>query len=90
MTKFFKKSKRPYFGGYSGPFLANMNFPGKKCSASFYIFQLSTIVPKIRKSEKTNKPFLRKMLSYWTDRNSDFIEPFLRRVSSYENNLELS
>ena len=46
ITKFFKKFKKPYFGG-------------KKGSVSFSILELSTIVPKIR---KTNDPFLGKLL----------------------------
>ena len=51
MTKFFKKSKKTYFGAILGPFCPNLGineFWHK--SASFSIFELSTIVPKIRKT----------------------------------------
>ena len=45
-----------------------MNFPGKKASVSFSIFELPTNVPKIR---KPNEPFLRKLLDEHT--KSQFI-----------------
>ena len=54
MIKFFKKIQKKLFGE---PFWAlftqisaKMNFPGKKPPAIFKIFQLSTIVPEIRKN----------------------------------------
>ena len=48
MTNFFKKSKKNYFKAiFFAQIWAKMNFPGKKGSANFYIFQLSTIVQKI-------------------------------------------
>ena len=55
MTKIFKKSNNTNSGAILGHFCPNLakkknNFSGKKGSASFYIFQLSTIVPKIRKN----------------------------------------
>ena len=50
MTKF---SQKILFWGHFGPIfaqiLAKMNFYGKKGSVSFLIFQLSTIMPNIRK-----------------------------------------
>ena len=52
MTKFLEKSKKPYLRSFWALFAqiwAKMNFPRKKGSVSFYIFQLSTIVPKMRK-----------------------------------------
>ena len=64
MTKFLKNPKRPIlrpFWTLSNQIWAKMSFPGIKGSVSFYIFQLSTIVPKIQK--KTVQPFLRKMLN---------------------------
>ena len=55
MTNFFKNPKNQFWG-HSGLFLPKfgpkMNFPGKKGSASFSIFKLSTIVPKIIKSNE--------------------------------------
>ena len=54
MTKFFKKMQKTLFWGHSGHFLhklgPKMNFTRKKGSVSFSIFDLSTIVPKIRKT----------------------------------------
>ena len=54
MTKFFKKTKKTYFGAILSAFLPKfgpkMNFPGEKEFVSFSIFKLSTIVPKIRKT----------------------------------------
>ena len=53
ITKFFKKSQNPILAPFwallpkLGP---KMNFPGKKGSVSFSIFELPTIVPKIRKT----------------------------------------
>ena len=51
---FSKNSKNSILGPFCASFaqiLAKMNFPGKNGSASFQIFQLSTIVPKIRKNQ---------------------------------------
>ena len=50
---FSKNSKNPVLGRFGallpklGP---KMNFPGKKGSVSFSIFELPTILPKIRKT----------------------------------------
>ena len=41
-----------------------MNFPGKKGSVSFSIFELPTVVPKIK---KTYEPLLRKLLEGHTE-----------------------
>ena len=53
MTKFLKKSKKPFFGGHFVFFFvqiwAKKNYPRKKVLVSFLIFQLSTIVQKVRK-----------------------------------------
>ena len=50
----FSKNQKRLFWSHSGRFLSKfgpkMNFPGKKDSGSFSIFELSTIVPKIRKT----------------------------------------
>ena len=54
MTKVFKKNpKRTYFGDILGPFYPNLGkneFSWKKITVSFQKFQLSIIVPKIRKN----------------------------------------
>ena len=54
MTTFFKKiQKEPIMEPFWALFpqiWAKINFPGKKSSASFQKFQLSIIVPKIRKN----------------------------------------
>ena len=54
MTKVFKKiPKEPILGTFWALFTqiwAKMNFPGKKITVSFQKFQLSIIVPKIRKN----------------------------------------
>ena len=53
MAKFLKKSQELYFGAILGAFpqiWAKNEFSRKKDFASFSIFELSTIVPKIRKT----------------------------------------
>ena len=51
---FSKNQKKPLSWSHSGPSLPKfgpkMNFPGKKDSAGFSIFESSTILPKIRKT----------------------------------------
>ena len=52
MTKFFKKPKKSALepsGCFLPTFGPKLDFPGVKDSVSFSIFELSTIVPKIRK-----------------------------------------
>ena len=84
MTKFFKKSKKPYFGAMwrFWPFL-------KKDS----VFKYSNYLPLCQKLEKTNMPFLSKMLNWrmgWmniqtegqTD-NHDFVGTSVGRGSNY-------
>ena len=54
MTKVFKKSRKPYFGSILGPFAqiwTQKEFSWKKGSVSFSVFELSIIVPKIRKTK---------------------------------------
>ena len=88
MTKFFKKSKKTYFGAILSPFCSNFGkneFSWKKGLCQFLNISI-IIVPLCQKSEKTNEPFLRKMLNCWTDRqtdNSDFIGPSLGWGSNY-------
>ena len=53
ITKFFQKYINPYFGSIRGPFAqigAKNDFPVKKGSVSFSVFQLPTIVTIIRKT----------------------------------------
>ena len=54
LTQIFSKNpKNPVlgpFGDFLAQILAKLNFPGKKGSVSLWIFQLSNIVPKIRKN----------------------------------------
>ena len=58
MTKFNEKTLfLGYFASFFTKFAQKQTFPGKKGSAIFEIFQLSTTC---KKSEKTNEPFLRK------------------------------
>ena len=57
--KFFKRSEKPYFGCYFGPFspkFGKMNFPLKKGLCQF--FKYFNYLPSCKKSEKTNDPFL--------------------------------
>ena len=66
MTKFFKKSPKPYFGpilGLLSKFGPKKNFPGKRALS---VFQYSNSLPLFRKSEKPNEPFLRKLLDRHT------------------------
>ena len=52
ITRFFKKSKSSILGPFRAllpKFGPKMNFPEKRSSVSFSIFELPTIVPKIRK-----------------------------------------
>ena len=45
-----------------------MNFPGKKAKS---LFKYSNYLPSWQKSEKTNELFLRKMLNWQMDRQTD-------------------
>ena len=66
MTKFFKTSKKPYFGtilGLSCPNLDKNNVFGKR---ALLIFQYLNYLPLCQKSEKVNEPFLRKLLDEFT------------------------
>ena len=52
-AKILQKIAKPYFRTIVGPFSPNLGknkIPGKKESVSFLLFQLSTIVQKIRKN----------------------------------------
>ena len=71
MSKFFKKSKIPYFGPFWAFFAqiwAKINFNGKKGSVSLSI---SNYLLPYKKSGKTNEQFLRKMPNWWTERWTD-------------------
>ena len=63
MTKFLKKSKKPYFGVKKGWKI----FLEKRLS----VFKYSNYLPSSQKSEKTNMPFLRKILNWGMDGHTD-------------------
>ena len=70
MTKFFQKIKKTYFGANLYPFspsLGKNEFFWKKKDSVKY----SNYLPSGQKSEKTNEPFLRKMLNWQMDRQAD-------------------
>ena len=83
MTKFNEKTLfLGYFASFFTKFAQKQTFPGKKGSAIFEIFQLSTTC---KKSEKTNEPFLRKMPNWQADGqlyNGDFKGPSVWRGSN--------
>ena len=63
ITKFFKKSQKPYFGpiwGFFAQIGAKNEFCWKKGLCS--VFQYSNYLSLCQKSEKPNEPFLRKLL----------------------------
>ena len=70
MTKFVKKSKNKLSWGHFAQLRSEANFPGKKGSASFYIFQLNYPASS-QKSEKTIETILRKTPNWRTDRRTD-------------------
>ena len=67
MITFFKKSPKHYFLAMFAQIWAKMNFPEIKDS----VFKYSIYLPFCQKSEKNNKPFLKKMLKWKTDRQMD-------------------
>ena len=80
MTKFFKKSKKLYFGAILGPFCPNF---GKNESSwkkgLCQSLNISVIIVALyQKSEISNEPFLRKMLNCWTDRQQWFYLTFFK------------
>ena len=71
ITKFFKKSKKPYFGAFwalCAQIWAKMNFSGKKVLP---VFKYSSYLPSCWKPEKTNEPFLRKIPHGQRDRQAN-------------------
>ena len=72
MTKFFKKSKKLYFGAILGPFCPNFgkNESSWKKGLCQSLNISAIIVALYQKSEISNEPFLRKMLNCWTDRQT--------------------
>ena len=70
---FLKNKKNPILGpcGHFGLFCRNLdflNFSGKKILS---VFKYSHYLPSFQKSEKTNMPFLRKMLNWRLDGQTD-------------------
>ena len=81
MTKFFKRSQKPYFGAtliLFHPNLGKKHFPGKRTQS---VFKYSNNLFLWKKSEKTNQPILRKMPKL-TDGQTD-IGYFIGWGSSY-------
>ena len=77
MTK-FPESPKKYFGANLGLFFSQiwskMHFMQKKTQ----FLDIPIIYHRVKTQKKTNKPFLRKMLNWLIDRqtdNSDFIGP---------------
>ena len=76
--KIFQKIQKPIFWGhvailaYFAQIWAKMNFPRKK---ALLVFKYSNYLPSCQKPEKHNLPFLRKMLNWQmngqTDRRTD-------------------
>ena len=70
--KFFKTSKKPYFGEHFGPFLPKFeqkwNFLGK---GALSVFKYYSYLPLYQKSEKTNQLSLRIMPNWRTDWQTD-------------------
>ena len=91
--KIFQKIQKAYFGAILGNFCPNLEkneFFLKKCSVSFLIFQLSTMVQKIREKftdRQTDSQTDRKT-DRQTDRqaeDSDFIGPSIEHGSRKSN-----
>ena len=88
MTNFLKNPKNPFWDhvailAFSGQIWTKMNFPGKTDQS---VFKYSNYLSSCQKSEKTNIPFLRKMLNRQMDGqadNHDFVGPSVRRGSNY-------
>ena len=81
MTRFFKKSQKPYFGAtliLFHPNLGKKHFPGK---GTQLVFKYSNNLFLWKKSEKTNQPILRKTPKL-TDAQTDNGD-FIGRRSSY-------
>ena len=70
--KFFKEIQKKLFWGKFGPFLLRF---GQKLifveKRALLVFKYSNYFPLCHESEKTNEPFLRKMLKWWMDRKTD-------------------
>ena len=71
MTKFFNKFKKPCFWSTFGPFsqfLSKINFSGKSGSVTYNFIWISSIMPKLK---KTNDTIPRKHLDRRTDGKMD-------------------
>ena len=79
ITKFFKKSIKPYFWGHSGPSLPKF---GQKWifleKRALPVFQYSNYLPLCQKSVKPSEPFLRKLLNGHTKNQ------FIPLISSWD------
>ena len=84
MTKFFKKSKKPYLGTILSPFSSNlckMNFPEKRVLS---VSRYSNYLPSCQKSVKDYRAISNKnakLRDGQTD-NSDFLGPATGRGSN--------
>ena len=86
MRKFFSfsgKILKNLFPAILGPFFVYLDKNAKKKKAQS-VFKYYNYLPSCKKSERTNEPFLRKMLNCQTDRqtNSDFIGPSVGQGSN--------
>ena len=72
MAKRFKKSKKPYCGAILGPFFPKFGQKWIFLKKRQPFFKYSNYQLSCKKSEKTNKTFLRKIpTDRWTDRQID-------------------
>ena len=69
MTKFFKKSTKPYFGQLLHKFRGKWVFLEK---SALTVFKYSNYLPWCKNSEKSNNPFLIKVRNCWlTEKQTD-------------------
>ena len=88
MTRFFKKSKKPYFGVILGSFCQNLGKKSFSEKKALSILKYFNYLLWGKKSEKSNNPFLIKIPNCWTDRqteDSGFIGPSVAQGSKKSN-----
>ena len=73
MTKFFKNYEKLHFLVILGPFWPNLGKNKFSRKKALSVFKYSNYLSLRQKSEKTNEPFLRRMLNCWTDRQTAVI-----------------
>ena len=100
MTTFFKKSKKIYFGAMAlfWTFLPKFGQIWIFVEKSLYQFlNIPIIFHRVKNQKKTNMPFLRKILNWRMDgqtegssNNHDFVESSAWQGSNYQSNVKLS